>query len=218
MQTRYCPSCGAEVQAADRFCRSCGHTLASEVGELQYRISPNRIVLMSSLSSGLYLFYWFYLTWKQYRDTTREEAYPIWHATAVGVPIYGYFRAHAHMRSFNELMLKASVPTTISPGRAVTWLIAITVLNVLTVQLGSGEITQGNAFAIFFIGVVSIALTIGLLLPVQENLNRYWEALSSARLLDARIGVGEVILTILGILIWLDSIATVISPDYRMGV
>ena len=27
-----------------------------------------------------YLFYWFYLTWRQYRDHTGDTAYPVWHA------------------------------------------------------------------------------------------------------------------------------------------
>ena len=33
-----------------------------------------------SVSAGLYLLYWFYLTWKHFRDSTDRDAYPVWHA------------------------------------------------------------------------------------------------------------------------------------------
>ena len=70
-------------------------------------LPPTRILLMAVLSYGLYLFYWFYLTWKQYRDHTGREAFPVWHALTLVVPIYGLFRTHAHVRSFKELMVNS---------------------------------------------------------------------------------------------------------------
>ena len=94
---RYCPQCGTQVQVGGAFCANCGRNLrqAQDHGsgiapastserqvvttELRYRVSPNRVLLMTIISFGLYLFYWFYLTWKQYRDHTREEAFPFWH-------------------------------------------------------------------------------------------------------------------------------------------
>ena len=50
-------------------------------------LSQNRILVMAVLSFGLYLLYWFYLTWKQYRDQTSQEAFPVWHALSLLVPI-----------------------------------------------------------------------------------------------------------------------------------
>ena len=73
----FCSNCGNEYQSVAQFCSTCGVPLTAhssgegvlETGipqELPYYISLNRILLMTVLSYGLYLFYWFYRTWKQY--------------------------------------------------------------------------------------------------------------------------------------------------------
>ena len=142
----YCPDCGSEARTEDEFCRSCGHPIVTEatfcpecgievapdsgycgscgasivrIEPLLYRLSTRRVILMSFLSWGLYLVYWSYLTWQQYRDHTKSEAYPVWHALSLAVPIYGYFRMHAHVRSFKELMTSAGLTNTLAPGTAV---------------------------------------------------------------------------------------------------
>jgi hypothetical protein len=56
--------------------------------------------------------------------------------------------------------------------------------------------------------LLSIGLVVGLLLHVQGNLNRYWASLTDRRVINARIGVGEVIVGLIGVLVWLVTIAT----------
>ena len=128
----FCSDCGYEMESSARFCRNCGTALATE-GEvrraaqvplgipqtLPYHISLTRVLFLSVISYGIYLFYWFYLTWKQYRDHTQTQGFPVWHALTLFVPIYGLFRTHGHMRSFKELMLQAGFLSTISAGWAV---------------------------------------------------------------------------------------------------
>ena len=219
----YCTSCGTEVLADARFCQSCGSALATPALARveRYRISPNRIVVMSILSWSFYLFYWMYLTWKHYRDHTREVAYPVWHAMAVGVPIYGYFRAHAHARSFKELMTDAGVETTINPGRVVFWVVVYSGLAFIENQsLFSSEISQGAAFVITMIDIisvviVSVVIVIGILQHLQRNLNQYWDSVAGSPVANARIGVGEVIIAVLGVLAWADTLATLLSSNYR---
>lgn len=55
---------------------------------LRTQISMRRILFMTIASYGLYLVYWFYVTWKQYKDNTGERAYPVWHALTLLIPIY----------------------------------------------------------------------------------------------------------------------------------
>ena len=110
-------------------------------------MSPTRVLVMSVLSYGLYLVYWFYRTWKQYRDHTGTEAYPVWHALTLFVPIYGLFRTHAHMRCYQELMVKDRVATTISPGGAVVLVLISSAVDWASLRMSfSGELTQGTRF------------------------------------------------------------------------
>ena len=222
MAMRYCTNCGTEVLADARFCQSCGSAQATQVLKRVggYRISPNRIVVMSILSWSLYLFYWMYVTWKHYRDHTREVAYPVWHAMALNVPVYGYFRMHAHARSFKELMTSANVETTINPGRVVFWVVVYTlVLGGLHIsRLFPREISQGAALVITIIGILLVVLVIGILQHLQNNLNQYWDSVAGFPIANARIGVGEVILAVLGVLVWIDGILILLSEEYRTGL
>ena len=231
----FCSSCGVEVQLADRFCGACGRTLR-ELGEvgavkpvgawapavLRYRLSLNRVLFMTVLTYGLYLFYWFYVTWKQYRDYTRSDVFPVWHALTLLVPIYGLFRTHAHMRSFKELMLDAGLATTISAGWAVVLVMVSGTLDGISLELaggfvGTGEITLGDAVASMILDIIVITIVAALILPIQGNLNKYWSSLQNVELSTARIGVGEVIFGVIGVLAWADTVALLLSSSYRMG-
>jgi uncharacterized membrane protein len=170
---------------------------------------------MTIISYGLYLFYWFYLTWKQYRDHTKEEAYPLWHTLSLLVPIYGLFRMHAHTKVFKELMTSQGLVTTIAPWLAVVAVVVISGLDGSSFRLSLGEMTQANAVSMAVLDVLSIAIIIWLLRHVQGNLNSYWHHVSAGQLLDARIGVGEVVFAGIGILLWLGTLATLFSESYR---
>ena len=186
--------------------------------DLRYRVSLNRVLLMTLISSGLYILYWFYLTWKQYREHTGVEAFPIWHALTLIVPIYSLFRTHAHTRVFKELMARRGLMTTISPGWAVAAVVASSGLSWSTLSVSFGEISQTDAITVAALNILSLAIIAGLLMHVQGNLNSYWHHVSSGRLLDARIGVGEVIFAVIGVLFWLDTLVTIFSESYRLSL
>ena len=234
----FCRECGTEVESIHRYCRSCGAEIgtgATEIGAfppvsqeaapvLDYYLSPNRVLLMSVLTYGLYLFYWFYLTWKHYRDHTHAEAFPVWHALTLLVPIYGLFRTHAHMRTYKDLMLAAGLPSTISIGWAVALVAISWTLDGISFNVSGGfasvqeDISQKTVLVITLVDLVSLTLVAGLLLHVQGNLNRYWASLGSGWLNSARIGVGEVILAVLGVLAWANTLGLLLSSSYRAGI
>tara|TARA_B100000315_G_scaffold37613_1_gene32231 strand:+ start:904 stop:1614 length:711 start_codon:yes stop_codon:yes gene_type:complete len=233
----FCVNCGTRTDPSDNYCGTCGNGLqvgpvvAAAVADpaaapasrtLPYAIPLRRVLIMSALSYGLYLFYWFYLTWKQYRDHTQTEAYPVWHALTLMVPGYNLFRAHAHMRSFKGLMLNAGLASTISAGSGVVLVLILIVLGVVSFQLaggsgGDGDITQKTAVAIAVLNVISVITVAGLLIQVQGNLNRYWRKVANVQLANARIGVGEVGFGLIGGVSWLDTLANVVSAAYRTG-
>ena len=77
--------------------------------------------------------------------------------------------------------------------------------------------TQDDAIAIVVIDFTSIALTAGLLLYLQCNLNRYWQGFTYLRVTSAKIGVGEITFGIVGALIWLVTFANIFSESWRFG-
>ena len=233
----FCTNCGNEFQGSADFCSTCGAALPGALGgdggieanvgtgmstQLPYYISLKRVLLMTALSYGLYLFYWFYITWKQFRDHTQAEAYPVWHTLTLFVPIYGLFRTHAHARCFRDLMRNADISGSISPVWAVLMVLVSGVLGGISLRIGGGftefaTLTQGMAILVAFLDIIGIALVSGLLFHVQGNLNRYWDGLTNGGATSARIGVGEIIFGIIGLLAWLGTLANIFSESWRMG-
>ena len=212
MQSPYCSNCGHRIEATVNFCGRCG---AATTKPLPYLMSVTRVAIMSVLSGGLYFYWWLYITWKQYRDHTGEEAYPVWHALTLLVPIYGLFRVHAHTRTFRELMMAGQLTSSISPGTAVVAaLIAGVFGSVGITDVWSGEISESLAIFMLVAGVISTALIAWLLSSVQGNINRYWGAVSPIAT-SCRMGLGEVLLTMLGIAFWGDTIATAFNESWR---
>lgn len=240
----FCTHCSSPVQATDRFCGHCGQpaeeTAAppftipdgtipdgaqTSVGAAQgqpalpYLLSPTRVLVMTVLSFGLYLFYWLYLTWRQYRDHSKTEAYPIWHALTLLVPVYGLFRVHTHIRSFRELMVSANVPTTLSAGWSVVLVMVSSGLEWAALQVSGGfgallveeAVAPAAARTATLLEVVSILLVAGLLLHIQSNLNRYWDSLGGQQPSRPGIAPGEVAFILLGVLLWLSTVAELLG-------
>jgi hypothetical protein len=175
---------------------------------------------MTLLSDGLYLFYWFYITWQQYREHTGNRVFPMWHTLSLIIPIYGLFRTHAHMRSFKELMHDAGVVCSIAVGWAVILVMVSTLLDNVSLRVNGGffnfgEVSAAAAFLSALLDLASIAVVVGLLLHVQQNLNRYWASLDNVTLVDLNVGAGEVILAVIGVLTWIITIASIVSPSFR---
>ena len=142
MSARYCHNCGAAGDRSQGFCGSCGADWRqSDLGTpsrwpaatgsrfLDYRIPLGRVLLLTSLSAGLYQFYWFYITWKQFRDHTNDpQAFPVWHALTLLIPIYDYFRFHYHVRQYEHLMAGLGQRASITAGTAVLLIVLANVV------------------------------------------------------------------------------------------
>ncbi|MSQ40943.1 MAG: hypothetical protein EXR55_04670 [Dehalococcoidia bacterium] len=91
--------------------------------------------------------------------------------------------------------------TTLNIALAVWLMIILNVLDWIYALLWfSGVITQDTSVVIAALGLPYIGVIVVLLLYVQGNLNRYWASLTDHRAINARIGVGEVIFGLIGIL------------------
>jgi len=185
---------------------------------LPFRISLTRVLFMSVLSGGGYLVYWYYLTWKQFRDHTNAMVYPVWHALSLLVPIYGLFRFYAHFRSFNELMVRQGLPNAIQAGGALLLFVIVGVIDGRAIKaVFFGDNTHETALLFIKLNVMSVIITTWLLLYSQGKLNSYWSSLANVKLKNARIGIGEVIFLVLGLMFWLDASATAFNPNYNLS-
>ena len=167
-----------------------------------YYIPPTRVVVLTLLSSGLYIFYWMYVTWRQYREHTGEMAYPVMHALALLVPVYQFFRLHAHVRVYQELMQQRGVPTTLSPTRTVLIYCGVVVLGMISFMLpveSSISASQQAAYAAISIGQASLLAWI--MWQAQTNLNRFWQHRLGMRLGPMPLGAAELALVTLGFLL-----------------
>lgn len=227
----FCTHCGLEYQQPANFCNRCGRALpgaavraaveeravaAAMPLELPYYLSLPRIFFMTALTFGFYLFYWFYLTWQQYRDYTGREAYPVWHALTLLVPLYSLFRAYAHACAYRDLMRDAGIPGSIKAWLAVVLALIpkILALGALIASFRSEVLTQDRAADIALIDAGTTILVIALLVHLQSNINWYWYNRTNGRVSSARIGVGEVIFAILGILTWAGTLANIFSESW----
>ena len=235
MEVRYCPTCGTGADASSNFCGVCGNALPGPAEAtlpeqeqqlsqrvLAHRISLGRVLLMVILSGGLYQYYWFYLTWAQYRDHTKAEVFPVWHALCLLVPVYGLFRVYAHIQAFKQLMDNEGVENTLSPGWAVAAILSAQLLGVVSVFITGGlgsepEISRSTIFTQVVFLIMTLIIMLSLLLHVQGNINHYWSSQPGATLLNARTGAGELTLAALGVLVWVLTIMAIVSPPAPPG-
>jgi hypothetical protein len=117
---------------------------------------------------GLYVFFWVGLNWAEMkRERKDDRMYPIWHALAMLVPIYSYFRFHANFRVLNELLETTRSPHRVRPVVAViTFLLASLLISVPVDDLLLTFINVAAA-----LGAISWVIHHG-----QSGMNAYWDA------------------------------------------
>lgn len=191
-----------------------------------YYIAPNRVILLTVLSTGLYAFYWMYLTWRQYRDHTGATAYPVCHALTLLAPVYQFFRLHAHIRAYRELMDEWGVPSTLNPilsiGLAVTavallWAAARMVSDAATLEeqptIIGVALSESQRIGYFAANAARVAMMAVLMWQAQGNLNRYWQRRIGLPLAAAPVSLVEIALSILGIINWIGWTVILLNPE-----
>lgn len=127
--------------------------------------SPWLVGALVVTTFGLYAFWWAARTWAQIKaeDGDRRKR-PVWHALALVVPIYGFFRFHAHIRAIVGL---SRTPLEITP-------LPVTLAWVLVNVLSS---TVTTLPAQPWLLLIPLALAGALFGWVQRALNTAWLSL-----------------------------------------
>ena len=200
MEEKVCAGCGQVSPANANYCTSCrsqtfvqappesgdpapGQPLLTEGYALH--ISTVRIIVLSIVTSGVYILYWLYRTWKQLQPETGDAHYPIWHAATLFVPVYGLFRIHRHLSVIQELAQKRGVETLMPPALGVTvmalyWLLALVTGN------------QEDRIAVMVLSLIGLALITTLMVRAQKTLNAYWTSLHGSRAIRVPLGMVEI--------------------------
>ena len=172
------------------------------------RISAPRIVALSVVSFGLYLFYWVYRTWEQYRQHTGANVYPVWHALAMLVPVYGWFRFYAHCKAYRDLMEERDVAHDLRMAPILVVLIICTAVWSpiptvwLNFYLGESDISVMIDLILDVVSLVGMLVATVMVCRIQANFNRYWAAADGELANRARLGRGAMVLAALGLILW----------------
>jgi hypothetical protein len=158
-------------------------------------LNPARVLVLSLLSTGLYLLFWSYYTWTQLQPVTGGLHFPFWHALTLFVPVYGLFRLHRHLAIINEMAVRAG-SSSLSPGAGVA---LVFLANVLAgVSFGIAE-----ADVLLVVTLISTGLITTALYFAQDGLNQGWLGRNRAATEKQGAHWAEIVLTGIGLLSWL---------------
>jgi hypothetical protein len=87
--------------------------------------SPWLVAALVFATFDLYALWWLGRTWWQLKKEEGDAGKrPVWHVLAMFVPIYGYFRFYAHMRTIVNVAATPDARATLSPlAMTVAWIL-----------------------------------------------------------------------------------------------
>ncbi len=83
-----------------------------------FAVSPLKLVVMSTVTLGIYEIYWFYKNWKLIKQRTESDIMPFWRAFFAVLFCYSYFR------EVKEVAASRGISFRSSPGfLAIAWIL-----------------------------------------------------------------------------------------------
>lgn len=144
-------------------------------------------------SFGVYVPFWVGLHWAEMkRELQEERMYPVWHALAMLVPIYSFFRFHANFRVLNELLAQTRSGYRVRPLLAVATFVMVSLL--VSVPVDDLVLTTLNL-------VVAVAAVSWVLYHGQTGMNAYWDT-RPERTTTGAIKIWERLLIPFGAALW----------------
>jgi hypothetical protein len=85
-----------------------------------FPVSPLKLVVMSTVTFGIYELYWFYQNWKLVKHRTRSDIMPFWRA------FFGFFFCYSMFRKIQTSASERGLTAAFSPGLLTILWIGIT--------------------------------------------------------------------------------------------
>jgi hypothetical protein len=150
--------------------------------------SPWLIGALVITTFNLYAFWWLGRTWSQLKQEDQDAGKrPVWHVLSMVVPIYGYFRFHAHMRTIVQIGATDEARSTLNPlAMTLAWFV-ITLLSATAARMPEPG----------WIGLLPGFLSGALIGWAQHGLNTTWRSLPGGAV-RGRVHVLHILLLFLG--------------------
>jgi len=201
IDSKTCPFCGGELLAKALKCRHCRQWMPeAQVSAPSRRDEPpvssasdlaldargqslRHLILLSMATFGLYLFYWSWRSWTDIRDETGADVNPILRTAALLLPFVSIYVLYSLLREIKELGQSRGVVCNFSPGL----LTAAFHLIVFATNVG-------------LLWFLAFAIVIPLL-PAQQALNEYWQAVRPNMRIREHLTSVEIIVAAVGTLL-----------------
>lgn len=116
-----------------------------------YVVSTRKFVLLYVSTFGLYLLYWFYRNWRQYRDASGEDLWPLPRT------IFQIFFVHGLFQRINDAVFRADASVSWSHQTHATWMVLMMVAGKLVDRLPELPAVAGPGLSL----LLSLFLLIG---------------------------------------------------------
>ena len=169
------------------------------------KISVLKLIFLSLLTMGIYHLYWFYKNWKFIKQNYKEDISPGWRTVGLIIPILNIFLIYNQFKSIIEIVKRKKIEINWSAG----------LLTFLYVFIEMIFLFGPEKYFILFAFLIPIGTLP--LIPVQNCLNRFFDLIEK-KSAKTKFATGEIILTIIGIILWISIILGIASSDYATSL
>jgi hypothetical protein len=158
--------------------------------QLFYYIPISRLIFMSILSAGIYQSYWIYKNYRYLKERDRLRVQAFWRG------IFGIFFCHnLFKRIAHDRMLYLHRPIEFSPNMLATVWVVLQIIGIIL----SFDI---NAYALLGISWISILMSIGCFIPLQNYINNANQQLNPEQPFSSW-SFGDVVCLVVSLVGWL---------------
>lgn len=168
------------------------------------RVSIWKLLILTLLTLGIYHTYWIYRNWKFIKKYEKSDISPSWRTFGSIIPILNIWLVYGLFKSIMEMVRKKNIEINWSAGLLTFLYIFTTVIFLLVPE------------EYFIISILLLPIITFPLIPIQNCLNKYWNKLE-VKSLKTKINTGEIVLIIVGIVLWILIVFGMLVSDYSIS-
>jgi hypothetical protein len=174
------------------------------------RIQPAwHLMLLSILTSGLYLIYWFWRSWSDLRREAGLNVSPGWRTVCMVVPILDIVLTIQLFREIEKIASTRKAEPLASPTILA---LSFCLLSYIATWFSIRSAFPNAPSEMMSLIIISYAFSIPailLLIPVQRTFNRYWAATQPELPVRTAFTAGEIVMLLAGAVL---TVSTIIFP------